>query len=208
MTDQKDFFNKYGYLLVDNLFDPKDFLETPPKERGHIKYYGREDRYYHHNIEPQVNGSLARYNHPKFKYIHSQVRLKIQKILGEDLYNTYYYDRFYFAGQELKRHSDRESCEISVTYQISSNSSKPWPIYFEDLCGDDKHLSLNDGQAVIYKGCEVEHWREKLKSKNSLPKRAFNKLFFKKDDTYHHQIFFHYVRVNGIFAHHAYDTYK
>jgi hypothetical protein len=200
----REFFKKYGYMVIRNIYDHKEFVETPPKERGQINYFGKIDKFSYEPLEQQVNGSLARYNHPKFKYTHSQIRLKLQKILGEKLYNTYYYDRFYFAGQRLYRHTDRDACEISLTYQISSNSKEPWPICFETPKGEEKYVLLNDGDAVLYKGCERDHWREPLPSNLSL----IDKIKRKKDDTYHHQVFFHYVRANGIRAHCANDVVK
>ena len=47
--------------------------------------------------------------------------MKLEKELGRKLYNTYYYDRFYFPGQALTRHADRDACEISVTVHVSTN---------------------------------------------------------------------------------------
>ena len=197
----REFFHKYGYMVIRGLCDPEELKEEPPKERGQINYYGSIDKFSHELLEQQVNGSLARYSHPKFKYIHSQMRLKLQKILGEELYNTYYYDRFYFSGQKLDRHTDRDACEISLTYQISSNTKKPWAICFETTQGDEKYVELKDGDAVLYKGCERDHWRESLKSNYNFLQRLF-----KKDNTHHHQIFFHYVLANGNRVHCANDA--
>ena len=50
---------------------------------------------------------------------------------------------------------------------------EPWPFY-----ADGKPIYLSNGDAIIYKGCEVEHWREPMKGT-------------KKD--YHHQLFLHYM---------------
>jgi len=205
MNDQKDFFKENGYLVIDGLLDPKDFFEIPPKERGEYHYNYKKKPYFFHPIDSQVPESFSRHRHPKYKYAHSQIRIKLQKILGENLYNTYCYDRFYFEGQDLKRHVDREQCEISLTFQISSNSKNNWPISFIDYKGIEHSVSINDGQAILYKGHEILHWRDPLKSRHSFLRKSLNKLFFKKDDTYHHQVFFHYVRENGEFAHFAYS---
>ena len=198
----REYFKKYGYLIIKNLYDPKEFREDPPNERGSFYYYGKIDRFSHDPEEGQVNGSLARYNYPKFRYAHSQIRLKLEKIIGEELYNTYYYDRFYFSGQRLDRHTDRDACEISLTYQISANSKKKWPICVQTPDGEERYIELNDGDAVLYKGCEIDHWREPLFSRHNF----IQKLLIKNDDTYHHQVFFHYVKANGIRCHFANDT--
>jgi len=69
---------------------------------------------------------------------------------------------------------------------------------------EEKYVLLNDGDAVLYKGCERDHWREPLPSNNNLIKR----LMKKPDDTYHHQVFFHYVLANGTRVHCANDMAK
>lgn len=191
------FFNKYGYLKVEKLYDPKELYSEVPKERGQITYYGSVDKFDHIPEEQQVNGSLARYSHPQYKQIHSQIRLKLEKILGEQLYNTYYYDRFYFPGQELTRHKDRDACEISVSVHISTNSKKPWPIWMKSPEGEERYVELEPGDGVIYKGCDIEHWRESFNPK-------FN--IFDRKNYYYHQIFFHYVRANGYRVHFAFDS--
>ena len=83
-----------------------------------------EDQFTHNPEEHQVNGSLATYTHPQYRQAHTKIRLILEDILGEKLYNTYYYDRYYFVGQRLFRHADRDACEISVSIQISSNRKR------------------------------------------------------------------------------------
>ena len=114
---------------------------------------------------------------------------KIEGILSMDLLPTYYFDRFYYEGQELTRHKDRPSCEISATVQISTNRDEAWPIWFQLPDQTENSVSMKNGDMVLYKGCEREHWREPLTGK----------------DSYHHQIFFHYVNAQGPYVHYAYD---
>jgi hypothetical protein len=202
----REYFERHGYVIIKNLYDPKELYEPVPNERGQINYFGSVDNFRHTPDEMQVPGSIARYSHPKYKQIHTNIRLILEDILGEKLYNTYYYDRFYFAGQRLIRHKDRDACEISVSVQVSSNSSKPWPFCIETPNEEERSLNLQDGWGLLYKGCEREHWRDPLKSRHSKFKRILNKISRKRDDTYHHQIFFHYVRANGPRVHCANDA--
>lgn len=210
-------FDKNGYLVIRDLWDPRE-LECPvPNLRGQLNYYGKkEDQFQHIPEEMQVQGSVARYWHPQYREIHSQIRLKIEKAIGKKLYNTYYYDRFYFPGQELKRHTDREACEISVTVHIGTNFPKQhadWPIWVKapDTYADDKKdkileqgkshaVILQPGDGMVYKGCERPHWREPL-----IKPKSFG-LFSQKKELYYHQIFFHYVLQDGIRAHFAFDN--
>lgn len=204
-------FEKNGYLFVPGLIEnPKKLFDPPPVNEngerimGQMKYL-RKDKVTFTTIEKQVPGALARYNTPIYKELHYTVRKKIETILGMDLLPTYYYDRFYYVGQQLKRHSDRPACEVSVTLQISTNRKEPWPIWFERPDGSESYVLMENGDAVIYKGCEREHWRDPLQSRYGKWENKWRALIKKKDDTYHHQIFLHYVNAQGPFVHHAND---
>lgn len=208
ITNNEQFDND-GYLIIKNLWDPKDFYCEPPKERGQYNYYGKLEKFEYIPIENQVEGSTSRYYYPPYKYFHSQIRLKIEKIIGKKLYNTYYFDRFYNPGQELKVHLDRPACEISVTMHIGTNLNSPWPIWIKtpDLYndpikknkvikkGENRSIVLEPGDGMIYKGCERPHWREPMPIS-----------LFCDEELYYHQIFFHYVLCDGFRAHFAFDN--
>jgi len=204
-------FEKNGYILVPNLIENLDDIYCSPLLdndnkylTGHL-YYQRKDRAIYTPVERQVRGSMVRYKYPGYKELHYVVRKKIEKILGIDLLPSYYYERFYFVGQRLYRHSDRQACEVSATLQVSTNSSKPWPIWFEKPDGTEACAVMNDGDAVIYKGCEREHWRDPLESRYGKLQNMWRTFRKKEDDTYHHQIFLHYVNAQGPFLEHAND---
>lgn len=209
-------FDKNGYLVIKNLWDPQDLYCDPPKERGQYKYYGKLDAFSYDPIESQVDGSTSRYDYPQYKFAHSQIRLKLEKLIGKKLYNTYYYDRFYNSGQELTNHTDRPSCEISVTVHVSTNLSKPWsiciktPDTYDDPVkktniikkGENRSVILGPGDGMIYKGCERPHWREPMPTE-------YHKTWYgkkvEKEGLYYHQIFFHYVLADGTRANYAFD---
>ena len=210
---RNEFFDTNGYLVVKNLCDPKKLLHSVPKERGVFNWRGSDklDKFTYQEVETQVSGSVARYWHPQYRKIHSEIRLILERVIGRKLYNTYYYDRFYFPGQELKRHTDRPSCEISVTVHVSTNIKESWPIWiktpdtFEDKTmktlianGENRFVHLEAGDGMVYKGCERPHWRDPMPG---LLESSLNK----DESLYYHQIFFHYVLQDGIRAHHAWD---
>ena len=204
-------FDQNGYLFVPNaIVDPINLYCPPPVDDkgkrivGQQKYV-RDNKIVYNPEESQVNGSLSRYNHPSYKQAHQSILKMIQNILEMDLLPTYFYDRFYYEGQELSRHKDRPSCEISATVQISTNREGAWPIWFQLPDNTESSVSMKDGDMVIYKGCEREHWREPLQSKYGIMNKFFNNVKMKVDDTYHHQIFFHYVNAQGPYVHFAYD---
>lgn len=210
-------FEKNGYLITRNLWDPKELYRPVPEIRGQINYWGKKlDQYNFFEVENQVEGSLAVYSHPQYRIIHSGVRIKLEKIIGRKLYNTYYYDRFYFPGQELTKHADRDACEISVSIHISSNLNTPWPIWIKtpDVYSDDTKTNitksgenhsvlLDAGDGVIYKGCERPHWREPMPTEYE---RSWYGRKIEKKGLYYHQVFFHYVLADGQRSHHAFDA--
>jgi hypothetical protein len=211
-----DQFDIDGYLVLKNLWDPQDLYCDPPEIKGQYNYYGKIDKFQHTPVENQVEGSTSRYYYPPYKYAHSQIRLKLEEAIGKKLYNTYYYDRFYNPGQALTNHADRPACEISVTINISTNISQPWPIWiktpdtYDDpktkaniiKTGENRSVILGPGDGMIYKGCERPHWRDPMPTEY---RRTWYGRKVEKEGLYYHQIFFHYVLADGLRAHCAGD---
>lgn len=111
---------------------------------------------------------------------------KVEKTVGKKLFPTYSYARIYKTGNELKKHKDRPACEYSVTIKLSDNRKGNWPFVIEN-----KMFNLDDGDAIIYKGCEVEHWRETCNI----------------DDYMSGQVFLHYVDAAGPYVNEQYDKH-
>ena len=213
-------FDKDGYYVVKNLWDPKELYDPLPlihKHRGQYSWWGKKlDQFNYQEIEAQVEGSLSRYTYPKYLKVHGGIRKKLEKIIGRDLYETYYYDRYYFLGQELSKHADRDACEISVTVHISTNLKEQWPIKIKtpDIYADKekrellslgqiKEVILEPGDGMIYKGGERPHWRDRMPGTLETLLAQFNQKSL--DEFYYHQIFFHYVLQDGERAHCAWD---
>ena len=90
----------------------------------------------------------------------------MEKITGLKLTPAYTYTRIYKNGDVLKRHKDRFSCEISTTMNLGGD---PWAIYLEPSGKEGLKgikVDLKPGDMLIYRGCELEHWRNKFKGKN------------------------------------------
>ena len=93
--------------------------------------------------------------------------LKVQPIMEKEtslkLNPSYTYCRVYKKGDELKRHKDRFSCEISTTMNLGGDD---WPIYLEPSGKKGMKgikVNLQPGDMLVYRGCDLEHWREKFK---------------------------------------------
>ena len=59
-------FDKNGYLLVNNLWDPKELYSPCGVERGRYTWWGRKMDQFNvtSEVEEQVEGSFARYYYP------------------------------------------------------------------------------------------------------------------------------------------------
>jgi len=113
----------------------------------------------------------------------------MEQYTGLNLSPTYGFLRFYQKGDSLPAHTDRDSCEISTTLFIGHNvdniCSKKypdgyfWPINIINKNNEKISISLKPGDMLVYKGIELEHFREELEANN------------------HVQCFLHYNIVGG-----------
>ena len=62
----------------------------------------------------------------------------MKKTTGLNLIPCYTYARIYKYGDELKRHKDRPSCEISCTLNLGGDK---WPIFLEPSGEEGEKLS-------------------------------------------------------------------
>jgi|DEB0MinimDraft_3_1074331.scaffolds.fasta_scaffold02189_10 hypothetical protein len=114
---------------------------------------------------PKNNSETTIYEYyadPLLEVVLETAQHKVEEVTGLVLVPSYSFTRVYQEGEELKPHIDRPACEISVTVNVATvgGSSK---IYLRNEKGE-KSCELNAGDAVVYKGCEVIHRREKLKA--------------------------------------------
>ena len=124
--------------------------------------------------DEQIPNTYSHYADPVMETLLVKVLPLMQKETGLNLCPTYSYARAYKKGDELKKHKDRPSCEISTTIHLGGN---PWAIFIEGT-----KVLLDVGDMLVYSGCELEHWREPF------------------DGNICGQVFLHYNHVNGPFA--------
>ena len=116
--------------------------------------------------DPQVPETYSHYSDIAMETLLGKLVEPMSKETGLNLIPTYSYARIYKKGDVLKRHKDRYSCEVSMTMNLGGD---PWPIYLEPSGETDKEgvkIDLEPGDALIYRGCEVEHWREAFEGEN------------------------------------------
>ena len=116
----------------------------------------------------QIPNTYAAYANIAMETLLLKCQPDMEKATGLKLYPAYTYARIYKKGDELKRHKDRFSCEISTTMNLGGDD---WPIYLEPSGEVGKKgikVDLKPGDMLVYSGCELEHWRNKFKGKECI----------------------------------------
>jgi len=135
--------------------------------------------------DPQSPWALSKYNYKYFLYLLCEKTFDVSSIYGNYVIPTYCYARYYKNGGMLAKHTDRPSCEISITLNLKKDRN--WPIYINTPNGSVATVELDPGDAMMYRGCTAPHWREKKMEGNWV------------------QVFLHYVDLHGNNYEHYFD---
>ncbi len=142
--------------------------------------------------DEQTPGMFKFYKHPIMMYVQFLLQKEIEKITGLNLLPTYNYFRIYRNGSILEAHKDRPACEVSATMLIGKNYSPTWALHVEE--GETSRAIVQDvGDFTIYRGCELNHWRETWET---------------DADNYQIQLFVHFVDADGPYWVFENDDYK
>jgi hypothetical protein len=168
-------FKKNKYLVVKKAISPDlaDFCYTYFLNKRRVAKFLFEEKYLHPYEtmfgvwnDEQVPNTYSHYADLVMETLLLGLIPRMEKETGFKVYPTYSYARIYKNGDVLHRHSDRFSCEISTTLNLGGD---PWPIYLEpsgkkDMAG--LRIDLQPGDMLIYRGCDLEHWRETFEGQN------------------------------------------
>ena len=116
--------------------------------------------------DAQVPNTYSHYSDIVMETLLRALVPRMEKHTGLKLHPTYSYARLYKNGDILHRHIDRFSCEISTTLHLGGD---PWSFFIEPSGTVNKagiKLNLKPGDMIVYKGCELEHWREPFTGQN------------------------------------------
>ena len=116
--------------------------------------------------DAQVPDTYSHYADIAMETLLALITPQMEKATRLKLYPNYSYARIYKKGDILERHKDRFSCEISTTLNLGGD---PWPIYLEPSGKEGKKgikVNLKPGDMLVYKGMDLEHWREPFKGKD------------------------------------------
>ena len=120
------------------------------------------------------------YKAPFLEELMIKINPLMEIISDVQLLPTYWFTTIYTNNSYLKTHTDRPSCEFSLSLNLKSEMD--WPIFFKDRNNVKHEFITKVGSGIAYLGCERPHWRPPLISEKK-------QLFI--------QSFFHYVNANG-----------
>jgi len=162
--------NKDLATFIANYFLMKRQVYNTCMQTRYISPYETILGFYEH-ANDQIPNTYGQYSDIAMETLMLKCQPKMEKVTGLKLYPAYTYARIYKKGDELKRHKDRFSCEISTTMNLGGD---PWSIYLEPnskkgemteegyVPGNTKgvKVDLNPGDMLVYSGCQLEHWRK------------------------------------------------
>lgn len=157
-------FNKNKYLTIKNIIDNKlcSFLFKYFKLKKQV-FYTLKRKNYNVDIlgndgDNMLSNTFGTYSDIAFETLLEEIKPILEKNTKLKLSPNYTYARIYKNGDVLKKHKDRFSCEISATLNLGGET---WPIYLQNKNKKIKVI-LNPGDLLIYKGCELYHWRDEF----------------------------------------------
>ena len=124
----------------------------------------------------------------------------VSQLVGRDLLPTYDYLRIYRQGDTCRVHSDRYSCEHSLSLTLGYSDDRPWDLQVErertepsarideQFSGDFASVTMKPGDAVLYEGVHHRHGRTD-----------------RNPNRWSAHLFLHWVDRHGSYSEHAFD---
>jgi hypothetical protein len=156
-------FDKLGYQIVRGAVSRQalDLLAVQFEMMKDCEYYQMGLSGEHRIGDNQVEQSYPKYAALCFEAFLVVMRDQVAAVTGKNLGPAYSYSRIYYKGASLARHHDRPSCQYSATVAIK-NDQHPWEIYIQDLKGKEVGVALEEGDMLVYRGDQLDHWRHEF----------------------------------------------
>ena len=140
----------YNYLIIKKL-GFETMTSSGYVNKDHVSLLGVEN-------DEQCPNAYSIYGDTAMETLLIMVQQKIEEHTGLRLVPNYSYARLYRKGSYLKKHKDRNACQISATINLGGDE---WPIYLKDK----KKIKIitKPGDILVYEGEKIEHWRDTFK---------------------------------------------
>lgn len=166
-------FGLSGYAPITGLIHPFQLAELR-------RYYRRKIRKGDFLLgDEQSSRRYVAHNEPAARFFHLQLTKAVGDLVGEAVKPSYVYMASYQGGARLERHTDRAQCEFTITLCVDSSpdptGASRWPLHLDTGVGTVT-VYQGLGDALLYRGRELPHYRGTLAAGNTST-----------------SIFFHYV---------------
>lgn len=132
------------------------------KDPANIRKHGQKEAAY--------PSAVCYYTPPFLRETYGLLGAHIRQFLPFDIVETYYYSRLYGPGDQLRIHTDRGGCFVSVSlcfgyeYSPMFPAGSAWPLWAlaDEGKGPEKPVSFafQPGDGILYPGCSAPHWRD------------------------------------------------
>jgi hypothetical protein len=146
-------FKKLGYVVVRGLVDKDETNRLYAYTVGNAELGNKDDG--------QVPGSPSFYEDKEVVALQKKLLPVIEKLIQTPLQNVFCYHRVYRKGAILRTHKDSTRAEISTTINLGQQG-EPWDLWLMDYDENAHKVTLGPGDALIYQGSQLAHWRGKL----------------------------------------------
>ena len=163
-----------GFISQEEAARQSQILE---KNTAHIEFCGRME---------YIDVCKGVHQDPPALAILCEKVAELNELLGVKVIPTYSYSRIYGNGGALLKHTDRKSCEITLTVHLDGDKS--WDLAIQDVNGEEVTVTLNPGDAILFDGHNFPHYRVGT-----------------YDGNHYNQLFLHYIFSDGDNLDHAFD---
>ncbi len=99
-------------------------------------------------------------------YVQDQLGRYLNRLLPKPVKPSYTFFFRYHSSAALSPHRDRPQCRWNLSFAVDGEPDVgregAWPIHFKTEEGETRSAHLGLGDAVLYSGTDVVHWREAL----------------------------------------------
>jgi hypothetical protein len=162
--EDSNFFDQNGYLIIRGALSREFCAVVTDYARLRASLdQGKRDKH--------VPGAYSFYADPLIETLEASLWPRLESWISESLWPTYSYLRVYQTGDVLEPHTDRPSCEVSVSlclgFDVGSQGREyRWPLLLNPLSKEpsgapERVVSclMDPGDIVMYLGPAVRHWR-------------------------------------------------
>ena len=169
-----------SYKIIRGFISPEEAArqsEILEKNAAHLKFCGKHT---------YIDACKGVHQDPPALAILCEKVAELNELLGVKVIPTYSYSRIYGKGGMLLKHTDRESCEITLTVHLHGDES--WDLAIHDINDEVITVTLDPGDAILFDGHNFPHYR------------------VGRYNGYHYnQLFLHYIFSDGNNLDHAFD---